>query len=142
VVGEIYDRIASGIQALESYTRPLQMGGEADRPQKASAAPAALIAALDVFDRKQIWLTADCAGSTGRFMEQLRLTFNRYDISRQAAADGDDAMKREALKEWMVAWDRVTEDFALTRRELEREMRGLLEPIRPASGASSPASPA
>jgi hypothetical protein len=130
VIGEIYDHIASGIEALESYVRPLQLIGEANRDAKASLARGALIASLHVFDRKQIWLTAECAELVGQFMEELRKTFNRYDIFRQAALDGDDAARREENREWMIAWDRITKDVVVARRGLEAEMRKLLEPVR------------
>ncbi len=71
----------------------------------------------------------------GRFMKDLRMTFNRYDIFRQAAIGGDEAAVREERRQGMEAWDRIVKEVSATRLELEREMRGLLEPIRPLVGA-------
>jgi len=134
VVGDIYDHIASGVQALESYLRPLQLVGEANRDAKAALARGSLIAALEFYDRKQIWLTVECARVAGKFMEELRETFNTYDIFRQSAVGGDEKAKREENKQWMAAWDRITKEVAETRRELELEMRKLIDPASADTG--------
>jgi hypothetical protein len=117
VIGELYAEIARGVSELESYLRPMQLVGEADRPTKAVKARDALMKALASFNEKQIWLTAECAAQVHKLIELCMQTFNRYDLARQSAtrARNDSAEERET-DAWMKAWDRVTGEGAETRK--------------------------
>jgi len=91
------------------------------------------VEALHFFEDVRVWLTEDCAVLIAQFLEDLRTTFNRYDVLRQSAErfPYHEPGQRAANDAVMEAWDRLTgEPLTAARRALEAEMRRLLEPPR------------
>ena len=60
VIDELYGKLADAIRGITSFVNVMEMAGEPSKAEKGKRAAEAYNAFIQYFDRKKVWLPAEC----------------------------------------------------------------------------------
>jgi hypothetical protein len=128
VIAGLYTKLVDAEVAFGSWVRPLQLAGESPMDEKAKTAMQAGNEFQDAFLRSRIWLDEDLCKRLEALNKAIYEVF--VDFTTYKADDPQTAIAhREA---WKRSWDRMNEDVAGIRREIESGFRDMLG-VKPAN---------
>lgn len=129
VIDELYGKLADSIREITSFVNLTEFAGEPTKSEKAKRASDAYNDLIQYFDRKKVWLPAECCQQVDELRQKMSAAFVQYDTWRSIPEGGPNHVQENQLRAWAGAFRAMTEDAVpAARAALEKAMRDLLEP--------------
>jgi hypothetical protein len=132
VIDELYGKLAIAIREITSFVNVMEMAGEPPKAEKGKRAADAYNAFIEYFDRKKVWLPADCCAKVEELRVKMLGPMIQFDVYRNVPDSAPEHVQKQKLDAWVGAFTAMTAttDAAVpaARAALEKAMRDLLQP--------------
>jgi hypothetical protein len=129
VIDELYGKLADAIREITSFVNVMEMAGEPSKAEKGQRAADAYNAFIQYFDRKKVWLPADCCAKVEELRVKMLGPMIQFDTYRGVPESAPQHVQEDKLKAWVGAFTEMTQTAVPpARAALEKAMRDLLQP--------------
>jgi hypothetical protein len=132
VIDELYGKLADAIREITSFVNVTEMAGEPTKAEKGRRAADAYNAFIQYFDRKKVWLPADCCARVEELRGKMLSPMVQFDVYRTVPDSAPPHVQEDKLKMWLGAFTAMTATtetaVPAARAALEKAMRDLLQP--------------
>ena len=127
VIASVYSLIAEVARKGNSFSSPIEMGGEPTKQEKYSQFVDAFNALLEFFEKNKIYLPKDTCTKVDTLIDGIRSHAVRLNIGFRRAEDKSDTEGyRVMLEQWGKTWEFFKDQLPEVRGALEDELRALV----------------